>query len=83
MPTSFDPPGGGQRAAIREILNQLPPDHPALAAYEAGADAVALMRLVAREDLVEKLEAIWLEWYAWRLRLQTRRARMGEDGSPA
>ena len=71
MPTGFDDRRRDQRAAIREILSELPSDHPALAAYAAGADALVLMRLVGREELMEKLQAIWLEWYASRLRLQS------------
>jgi hypothetical protein len=59
-----------QRAAFKSILSELPEDHPARAAYRAGADATRLMNLVDREDLLEKLNQAWLDWYSTRLRLQ-------------
>ena len=52
-----------QRAAFKSILSELPEDHPARAAYRAGADATRLMNLVDREDLLEKLNQAWLDWY--------------------
>jgi hypothetical protein len=61
-----------QRAAIQAILGELPEDHPAREAYLAGADPIQLMYLVEREDLVEKLNQAWLEWYTRRLRRQRR-----------
>jgi hypothetical protein len=59
-----------QRATFKAILSELPEDHPAHAAYKAGADPIQLMNLVEREDLVEKLNQAWLDWYSTRLRLQ-------------
>ena len=59
-----------QRAAFKAILSELPEDHPARAAYVAGADAIQLMNLVEREDLVEKLNQAWLDWYSTQLQLQ-------------
>jgi hypothetical protein len=59
-----------ERAAIQAILGELPKDHPAREAYDAGADPTRLMNLVDREDLVEKLNEAWLDWYTRRLRLQ-------------
>jgi len=59
-----------QRAAIQAILGELPKDHPAHEAYKAGADPIELTYLVDREDLVEKLNQAWLDWYARRLRRQ-------------
>jgi hypothetical protein len=62
-----------QKAAIQAILGELPEDHPAREAYRAGADTVQLLTyLVDREDLVEKLDQAWLDWYARRLRRQGR-----------
>ena len=60
------------RATIRAIVEELPEDHPARAAYRAGADAIALTHLVGREDLAEKLSDAWQDWYARRLRRQGR-----------
>ena len=48
----------------------MPIDHPAREAYRAGADPIRLTHLVDREDLVEKLNQAWLDWYARRLRRQ-------------
>ena len=59
-----------QRSAIQAILGELPRDHPAREAYEAGADAIELTHLVDREDLAEKLNQAWLDWYARRLQRQ-------------
>jgi hypothetical protein len=59
-----------ERAAIHAILLELPEDHPARQAYRAGADPIRLMNLVEREDLVEKLNQAWLDWYSRRLRRQ-------------
>ena len=59
-----------QKAAYMAILGELPEDHPARAAYTAGADPIQFMHLVEREDLVEKLNQAWLDWYATRLRRQ-------------
>jgi hypothetical protein len=59
-----------QRATFKSILSELPEDHPAWAAYRAGADPITLMNLVDREDLLEKLNQAWLDWYSTRLRLQ-------------
>jgi hypothetical protein len=59
-----------QRATFKAILSELPEDHPACAAYRAGADPIELMNLVEREDLAEKLNQAWLDWYSTRLRLQ-------------
>jgi hypothetical protein len=58
------------RAAIYAILRELPEDHPAREAYRAGADPIRVMNLVEREDLVEKLNQAWLDWYSRRLRRQ-------------
>ena len=55
------------RAAIRKIVGQLPKDHPAREAYEAGAGAIRLMSLVDRDDVAEKLNQAWLDWYSRRL----------------
>jgi len=60
------------RAAIKAIVSELPKNHPARAAYEAGADAMRLMSLVDREDLAEKLNQAWLDWYSRRLLMQRR-----------
>lgn len=59
-----------QRAAILTILRELPEDHPAREAYAAGADAIELMALVDREDVAEKLNQAWLDWYSRRLQQQ-------------
>jgi hypothetical protein len=59
-----------QRATFKAILSELPEDHPARAAYGAGADPIQLMYLVEREDLVEKLNQAWLDWYSTQLQLQ-------------
>ena len=59
-----------ERAAIQAIVEQLPKDHPAREAYRAGADAIELTNLVGREDLVERLNEVWQDWYARRLRRQ-------------
>jgi hypothetical protein len=61
-----------QKAAIQAILCELPEDHPAREAYAAGADPIRIMYLVEREDLVEKLNQAWLDWYTRRLRHQRR-----------
>jgi hypothetical protein len=61
-----------QKAAIQAILGELPEDHPAREAYAAGADPIQLMNLVDREDLVEKLNQAWLDWYTRSLRRQRR-----------
>jgi hypothetical protein len=61
-----------ERAAIEAIVSELPKNHPARAAYEAGADAIRLMSLVDREDLAEKLHQAWLDWYSRRLLMQRR-----------
>lgn len=61
-----------QRAAIQAILGELPEDHPAREAYAAGADPIELMNLVDREDLAEKLNQAWSDWYTRRLRRQRR-----------
>lgn len=58
------------RAAIQAILRELPEDHPAREAYRSGADPTRLITLVEREDLVEKLNQAWLDWYSTRLRQQ-------------
>jgi predicted nucleic acid-binding Zn-ribbon protein len=58
------------RAAIQAILRELPEDHPAREAYRSGADPTRLITLVEREDLVEKLNQAWLDWYSRRLRWQ-------------
>jgi len=59
-----------QRATFKAILSELPEDHPARVAYRAGADPIELMNLVEREDLAEKLNQAWLDWYSTRLLLQ-------------
>lgn len=59
-----------QRAAIQAILGELPEDHPAREAYRAGVDPILLSNLVEREDLVEKLNQAWQDWYTSRLRRQ-------------
>jgi hypothetical protein len=59
-----------EMAAIQAILCELPEDHPAREAYAAGADPIQLTYLVDREDLVEKLNQAWLDWYSRRLRRQ-------------
>jgi hypothetical protein len=58
------------RVAIQAVLRELPEDHPAREAYRAGADPTRLITLVDREDLVEKLNQAWLDWYSTRLRQQ-------------
>jgi hypothetical protein len=63
-----------ERTAIQAILCELPDHHPAREAYAAGADAIQLMSLVDREDLAEKLNQAWLDWYSRRLH-QQRKAR--------
>jgi len=57
----------GARAAIQAILYELPEDHPAREAYRAGADPIRLINLVEREDLAEKLNHAWQDWYTRRL----------------
>jgi hypothetical protein len=59
-----------QSTAIQAILGELPEGHPAREAYKAGADPIQLTYLVDREDLVEKLNQAWLDWYSRRLRRQ-------------
>jgi hypothetical protein len=56
-----------QRAAFQAILGELPEDHPAREAYRAGADPMRLINLVDREDLAEKLNQAWQDWYTRRL----------------
>lgn len=46
---------------IREILRELPEDHPARKAHERGADAIKLIYLVGRKDIAEKLTKAWLD----------------------
>lgn len=62
--------------ALKSILGELPEDHPAREAYKAGVNPTRLMSLVEREDLVEKLNQAWLDWYTRRL-LQQRSAHEG------
>ena len=57
-----------QRAAIQSIIEDLPQDHPAREAFNAGADAIELTYLVGQEDLVERLTQAWFDWYGRRLR---------------
>jgi hypothetical protein len=57
----------GARAAIQSILHELPEDHPAREAYRSGADPIRLINLVEREDLAEKLNQAWQDWYTSRL----------------
>jgi len=57
----------GARAAIQAILRELPEDHPAREAYRAGAAPTRLINLVDREDLAEKLNQAWQDWYTRRL----------------
>ena len=61
-----------ERTAIQAILGELPENHPAREAYNAGANPIQLMNLVEREDLAEKLSQAWLDWYTRRLRRQRR-----------
>jgi hypothetical protein len=68
MPRSFETRDDEARAAIQAIIEELPDEHPARDAYKAGADLIELTYLVGREDLAEKLNQTWLEWYARRLR---------------
>lgn len=68
MSTPYRARDDEQNTAIQTILAELPEDHPARAAYRAGADAIQLIYLVDREDLVEKLNQAWLDWYSRRLR---------------
>lgn len=68
MPRSFETRDDEARAAIQTIIDELPDEHPARDAYNAGADLIELTYLVGREDLAEKLNQAWLEWYARRLR---------------
>jgi hypothetical protein len=70
MPRPLEAHDAEERAAIQAILGELPEDHPAREAYKAGADAIQLTYLVGRDDLVEKLNQAWLDWYARRLRRQ-------------
>jgi hypothetical protein len=72
MSRTFEGRNGAERAAIQEILAELPEHHPARAAYAAGVDAIRLIHLVEREDVVEKLNQAWLDWYSNRLRRQLR-----------
>ena len=62
-----------QEAAIQAILAELPEDHPARAAYRAGAGTIQLTYLIDRDDLVERLNQAWLDWYSGRLRQQAGR----------
>ena len=68
MPRSQRARVGEQQAAIQAILSELPEDHPAREAYRAGADAIHLTYLVDREDLVERLNQAWLDWYVQKVR---------------
>lgn len=70
MPKSTEARYDEQKAAIQAILRELPEDHPARQAYRAGADPIELTQLVDREDLVEKLNDAWLDWYSRRLKRQ-------------
>lgn len=72
MPRPFETRDDEARAAIQAILEELPHDHPAREAHKAGADAIKLTYLVGREDLVEKLNQAWLDWYARKLLRQHR-----------
>jgi hypothetical protein len=72
MAIRFEARDEEEAAAIHAILNELPDDHPAREAYRAGADPIRLMNLVECEDLVEKLNQAWLDWYSRRLRRQRR-----------
>ena len=62
----------GARAAIQAILYELPEDHPAREAYRSGADPIRLINLVEREDVAEKLNQAWQDWYTRRLLRQRR-----------
>src|SRR4051812_404218 len=44
-----------EKAEVARILADLPPDHPAPAAHERGADAVTITHLVGDPDLVRAL----------------------------
>lgn len=51
-----------EHAAIREILRELPGDHPAWQAYLGGVDTIKLSHLlVDRRDLVERLTRAFLD----------------------
>jgi hypothetical protein len=58
-----------EQHAVAKALAVLRPDHPARVAAQRGADPVALIQLVEREDLVDALETIWLAAYRKRLAL--------------
>lgn len=72
MAQSHEAGNDEERAAIQAILGELPEDHPARQAYRAGADPIELTHLIDREDLVEKLNQAWVDWYTKRLRSQLR-----------
>ena len=72
MPRPFDAHDEEERAAIRGIVELLPPDHPARAAHKAGADAIRLSYLVESEELIEKLAQAWFDGYHRLLRRQSR-----------
>ena len=61
-----------ERVAIQAILGELPENHPAREAYNAGANPIQLVNFVDREDLAEKLNHAWVDWYTRRLRRQRR-----------
>ena len=55
--------GREEREAIAKALAVLPADHPARLAQRRGADPVALIQLIERDDVLEALESIWLSAY--------------------
>lgn len=67
MPRREAGSGREERAEIEAIVSRLPKDHPARQACEAGAGAIELMSLVDRDDVEEKLNQVWLDWYSRRL----------------
>ena len=73
MARSSEAHDDGARAAIQSILHELPEDHPAREAYRSGADPIRLINLVVdREDVAEKLNQAWQDWYTRRLLRQRR-----------
>ena len=64
MPKPFDAHDDTERSEVREVLNELPEDHPAWQAHKVGADAIRLAHLVdGRKDLIERLTEAWLGGY--------------------
>ena len=64
MDPAYDIRDPDEHAAVAAILVELPPDHPARAAYAEHESTIALSRLAAdRLDVAERLKEAYLEGY--------------------